>query len=521
MGSGFRRAFGILLLAALLLPVFSAASAYSFESSCPPSFRMEGVPEDMEITEAVSDTLTLDDSVPYREGGEFYLQLSGQLRAPVPVNSLGLFIWDERSLSLERTVSVQLDAPSDTVDADVLEPHLPMNRMRGGRKTLVIQGYADGQAFVLSRLFFIVRGETDELPHVTDLCEGLPPALTDTSVFSVWQPDEFVSSVEFSIPEGLNPAIMLLEWERPPDSFTVTQLDRGGNTLSAATYATGFFADSVELDAAAAAVRIVPQGDFISMCSLRVYTEPYAAYALQRWEPLPDKVDLMLFSAHEDDEFLFFGGMVPYYCAEGKTVAVTYLTDCGRHRYRESLEGLWTAGLKYHPIFLNWENGIDERIISLTSALGIWQNNVGDPLLVLVRLIRKYRPEVVVSHDFNGEYWHGQHELTARLVAEAVIQAADPAYDPDGGDPPWEVKKTYFHLYEENRIFMDWNQPLKGCPSLTSMMLACEGYDRHVSQQQLFSMEIDGVRYDNTCLGLYASTVGEDVAKNDLFEHIP
>ena len=175
MDSGFHRAFGILLLAALLLPVFSAASAYSFESSCPPSFRMEGVPEDMEITEAVSDTLTLDDSVPYREGGEFYLQLSGQLRAPVPVNSLGLFIWDERSLSLERTVSVQLDAPSDTVDADVLEPHLPMNRMRGGRKTLVIQGYADGQAGRVGRQ----RGDViPVLPEQVDqpLQSGLDPA---------------------------------------------------------------------------------------------------------------------------------------------------------------------------------------------------------------------------------------------------------------------------------------------------------------------------------------------------------
>ena len=229
----------------------------------------------------------------------------------------------------------------------------------------------------------------------------------------------------------------------------------------------------------------------------------------------------MLFCTHQDDDLLFFGGMIPYYNDIGKTVAVTYLTDCGRHRYMEALDGLWITGLKYHPVFLGWPNGVDERIISLTSALGYWQDMVGDPVLELVRLLRKYRPEVVASHDFDGEYWHGQHELTARLVAEAVTLAADPAYDPDGGDPPWEVKKTYFHLYTENRIFMDWNRPLEGETFWTPMMLAKEAYDQHRSQTDLFTMEYDGVKYDNTCFGLYATAVGEDEAKNDLFEHIP
>ena len=568
---------GLFTVLALLL--LSMAAASSFASSCPPAFRAEGTisegdpvlletgegdaeqvliacgasctvigaesgmyrilydgrtglvpgdrvivtgsPEDAAITDAASDSLILEDYLPFQEGSVFYLPLSGEVHAPFAVDSLCLFVWDERSLSLERAVFVPLKQPADTVDASVLKDHLPLGRMKGGRKTLVIQGYAQGEPFVLARLFIVVRGEANEPAHITDLCEGLPEALTDASVFSVWMPDETVDCVEFRIPEGLDAQLMTLEWELPPDSFTVTQTDRNGTVLSETTRATGFFADSVELDADAASVRIVASGDFISMCTLRVYPEQYAAYAVQRWEPLPEKVDLMLFCTHQDDDLLFFGGMIPYYNDIGKTVAVTYLTDCGRHRYREALDGLWITGLKYHPVFLGWPNGVDERIISLTSALGYWQDMVGDPVLELVRLLRKYRPEVVASHDFDGEYWHGQHELTARLVAEAVTLAADPAYDPDGGDPPWEVKKTYFHLYTENRIFMDWNRPLEGETFWTPMMLAKEAYDQHRSQTDLFTMEYDGVKYDNTCFGLYATAVGEDEAKNDLFEHIP
>jgi hypothetical protein len=55
----------------------------------------------------------------------------------------------------------------------------------------------------------------------------------------------------------------------------------------------------------------------------------------------------------------------------------------------------------------------------------------------------------------------------------------------------------------------------------TAIMLAKEAYDKHRSQQGAFTMENDGNRYDNRKFGLYFTTVGPDVKKNDFFENIP
>ncbi|MBQ2699753.1 MAG: hypothetical protein IJF65_01210, partial [Clostridia bacterium] len=55
---------------------------------------------------------------------------------------------------------------------------------------------------------------------------------------------------------------------------------------------------------------------------------------------------------------------------------------------------------------------------------------------------------------------------------------------------------------------------------ITPMFLAWEGYDKSKSQLAAFSMERDGAKYDNTLFGLYWSSVGPDIKKNDFMENI-
>ena len=76
------------------------------------------------------------------------------------------------------------------------------------------------------------------------------------------------------------------------------------------------------------------------------------------------------------------------------------------------------------------------------------------------------------------------------------------------------------HLYAQNQIQMDWNQPLDESGVITPMFLAREAFDRHRSQTALYSMSSDGKRFDNSLFGLYYSSVGEDVEKNDFMENI-
>ena len=483
------------------------------------SVSLSGVGDDT-IPAALCDTLTITDRLPFKEETN-RLSFSGELRAPVPLDSLSFFIWDERKLCLEKVYFTKLKTPSDTLDADFVRLQISLKPLKGGRKTLVIQGNSDGKSMVLFRQLFYLRAPQEEPAHVTKQCTinaSAKKPLLDEKIDSVWKPAGRDTTVTVTIPEDLDAALMTLEWKKLPDSFTAVLTGRDGSVISETVYETGFYLDSIPLTEDVASVRITPVGKGCALSTLRVYPSAYAEHAVQSWKKLPDKVDMMLFSAHQDDELLFFGGMIPYYSAAGKTVAVTYMTDCNRDRYREALDGLWTTGLRYHPVFIGWR---DVDIGSPVVGMNVWKQSTPDPQRDIVRVIRKYRPDVIVTHDFNGEYGHIQHRLTAELVSKGAVLAADPAYDPDFGLDPWEVKKVYSHLYEKNQIMLDWEQPLEEGTDFTPLMLASEAYQKHQSQTYYFTMERHGVLYDNHCFGLVHSTVGEDVLKNDIFENVP
>ena len=483
------------------------------------SLSLAGVPDDS-VPAVLCDSLTISDRLPLKEDSS-RLSFSGELRAPVPLDSISFFVWDEAQSALEKVYFTKLKSPVNALDADYLRLQFSLKPLKGGRKTLVIQGNADGQSMVLFRQLFYLRAAPEEPAHITDQCTfsaGAKKALSDEKMDSVWKPASRGESLTVSIPAGLDTALMTLEWKKRPDSFTAVLTGRDGSVLSETVYETGFYLDSIPLTENVASVKITPTGKGCALSTLRVYPSAYAAFAVQSWKKLPDKVDMMLFSAHQDDELLFFGGMIPYYSAAGKTVAVTYLTECSRDRIREALDGLWTTGLRFHPVVMGWR---DVDVGSPKVGMSVWKQSTPDPQRDLVRLIRKYRPDVVVTQDFNGEYGHVQHRLNAELSSKAAELAADPSYDPDFGQDPWEVKKVYSHLYGKNQLTLDWDQPLEAETGFTSLMLATEALDKHRSQTHYFKMERQGVEYDNRLFGLVYSTVGEDILKTDLFENVP
>ena len=75
-------------------------------------------------------------------------------------------------------------------------------------------------------------------------------------------------------------------------------------------------------------------------------------------------------------------------------------------------------------------------------------------------------------------------------------------------------------LYEKNELFMDWDVPLNRFGGKTAMDIARESFAMHESQQGFFYVYGEGDDWDSRKFGLYRSTVGEDTAKNDVFENI-
>lgn len=477
---------------------------------------LSSVRADSEVPEALCASLSLVDPIPERH--EDYLVLTGEITSDQPLHTLFIYLWNDRTFQVEMCVMKTPETPSSRLDTAFLAHAIPLNKLTGGRKTLVVEGVTEAGIAVLFRSTVYVCGKAEEPAHVTGLCTGIPNVLRDEKVSSAWRPTASAPSLTVSVPEEAHAELMTLEWKRPSSAFTVEQFNDAGEVLSSLRKEGGTYSDYVELSPDTRRITVTPEKLTCDLSTLRIYADPYSSHAVQCWDPIPDKIDILFIAAHQDDELLFFGGAIPYYAfRDDVKVAVLYMATCSRIRVREALDGLWTAGLKVHPIFLGLE---DIKIYNLQEALAKW--NEYNPDASLVEVIRKYRPEVVVCQDFDGEYGHGQHKAAAALTAEAVERAAKETEETESAARwgTWQVKKLYVHLYQKEQIHMDWNTPLVEGGVVTPLFLCKEAYDKHRSQQAYFSVHRQGVTYDNTLFGLYSTTVGPDLEKNDLMENI-
>lgn len=255
---------------------------------------------------------------------------------------------------------------------------------------------------------------------------------------------------------------------------------------------------------------------------------------VQRWEPPCDKADLLLFSSHSDDEHLFFAGLLPTYAmAAGYRVQVVYFTNHWdtHERAHEQLNGLWKVGVRNYPIIPEFPDLYSESLEAAQSAFAAKGYTEDDFVEYYVNAIRRFCPLVVVGHDEKGEYGHGAHILNTHILKLSLPLAASQDYTRSPYEP-WDVPKTYLHLYPENGIVLNYDIPLEALSGKTAFEVSREGYLEHKSQHWMWfyrwMMGEDGNRktassissYSPCEYGLYRSTVGKDVIGDDLFENL-
>lgn len=366
---------------------------------------------------------------------------------------------------------------------------------------------------------------TGEASDITKKCrfkvsEGSTDKMFDGSVRTAWSFSHRDAYVGIKLPDGYEAGWLRVEWFYDPTGYELIEYDADMNVIQQRDKTASFPNIYTVLP-------LLPQTKYIQLkmtrtdqkiSNLRVYSAGTLPRDVQLWQPPVEKADIMLVSAHQDDELIFMGGTIPYYdTALKKPMVVVYMANCNRHRRGEALNALWKMGVKHYPEFINLQ---DEKVGSLNAAIELWggKDNI---LKLLVQRIRRYKPEVIVTHDLDGEYGHNQHKATAHAMMAAIEAAADPAQYPESAEVygAWQVKKLYHHLYKENQIMMDWETPMDALNGYTPLKVAKIGFKEHASQTQYYVIKSHGT-YDNAKFGLYYSAVGADVAKDDFLENI-
>ena len=298
----------------------------------------------------------------------------------------------------------------------------------------------------------------------------------------------------------------------------------------------GFLHEFIALDEPAESVTLVLGKTKTMVADVYAFSEGPVPDWVQVWEAPEESADILVFSAHSDDELLFLGGMIPYYASvRGLQVQVVYMTSnyepastylshySGSYRYRphESLNGLWECGVRRYPI---------TNFVPDVYCENLWyaQARYGkDKFFELqTELIRRLKPLVVVTLAEDGEYGHGAHALTALSVERAVEAAADAEQFPASAEQYglWDTPKTYLHRYgeEEDFTILNYEESAEALGGRTPFQTAKDAYALHLTQQQWrdFYIYDYGHPLDSHRFGLYRSLVGPDREKNDLMENV-
>ena len=347
-------------------------------------------------------------------------------------------------------------------------------------------------------------------------------SLTDGDYTSMWSAYGDKARLTVTAPEGETIHGVYLQFYNYACAYDVQVRDENRKWQTVASCGGEYLNGYAALTEGANEIRLRPQknADKLSLAEVHVFGEGEIPSWVQRWQPQHEKADLLLISAHPDDELLFMGGTIPYYAGERKmAVQVAYLAPSTPYRKLELLDGLWLCGVKNYPEIGNFPDHFAASIRSMYQKDGWSEKAV---LEYVTWLYRRYRPDVVLTHDVSGEYGHGAHRVASDIAQKAIAKAADEGYRVWNFEerPLWQVKKLYLHLYEQGALRMDWRVPLEAFGGKTAFDMAEAAFQCHVSQLDTEYKVEDFGPYDNAKFGLAFSTVGEDESKNDFFENM-
>ena len=164
---------------------------------------------------------------------------------------------------------------------------------------------------------------------------------------------------------------------------------------------------------------------------------------------------LMGVFAHPDDESLGAGGTLAKYASEGVEAAIVTATpgDAGRFHGRRPDDPAHPGSVELARIReAELRAAAAELAVHDVSCLGyrdgqLDQTDSRKAVSDIVRHVRRFRPDVVVTFGPDGAYGHPDHIAVSQFTTAAIVAAADSRFtaaDADRPLPPHMVSKLYF-----------------------------------------------------------------------------
>ncbi|MGI8588401.1 MAG: PIG-L family deacetylase [Chloroflexia bacterium] len=179
-----------------------------------------------------------------------------------------------------------------------------------------------------------------------------------------------------------------------------------------------------------------------------------------------EPLTLMAVHAHPDDEVVFTGGLLPLYHDRGVRTVLVCCTggeqgeihdpdldpEADKHRLGEIRAGELRCAVEVLKIdaleMLNYPDSGMEGTEANADPNCFFQSSREEETARLVKLVRRYKPQVLVTYNEYGAYGHPDHIAAHQITTAAYDAAGDPDYLPELG-AAWTPLKLYWTAWNE------------------------------------------------------------------------
>lgn len=175
------------------------------------------------------------------------------------------------------------------------------------------------------------------------------------------------------------------------------------------------------------------------------------------------KKTLLAVVAHPDDESYGIGGTLARYAAEGVEVHVAVATDGAAGSVDENWNGnrsklaqvreeelkaaVKVLGAHLHMLGYRDSGYLGDPANEHPQAFA--NLDLEEPVGRVVELIRTLRPQIVITHDETGGYFHPDHIQCYKVTTAAFHASGDPEQYPDIGPEAYRPDRLYYSAFSQ------------------------------------------------------------------------